>query len=59
MKEEISGMKEEISELKDDMSDVKVETKRLHHFDLLILDEVERVHEILNMHRADRSVHYA
>ena len=41
------------------MVDVKADLRRLHRDDALILDEVERVHNILDKHKDDKSVHTA
>lgn len=49
---DISGMKEDITELKADVTELKEEVKRLDQNDTLILNEVERVHHILNKHTA-------
>ena len=57
--EKVIALDQKVSSLERDMIDVKSDLKRLHHDDALILDEVERVHEILNSHRADKSVHTA
>lgn len=57
--QKVTGLDQKVSALERDMLDVKSDLKRLHHDDTLILDEVERVHEILNAHRADKSVHTA
>lgn len=45
--------------LEKDMIDVKSDLRRLHRDDALILDEVERVHEILDKHKEDKTVHTA
>ena len=71
--EKVTGMEKDVSELKADMVEVKadmVELKKdvtamkgeivhLHRYSDLILDEVERVHGILDMHKADKRVHTA
>lgn len=57
--QKVTGLDQKVSTLERDMLDVKSDLKRLHHDDTLILDEVERVHEILNAHRADKSIHTA
>ena len=70
MKTEISDMKTEISDMKTEMSDMKkdingikrkimVSTAELKAMDSMILDEVERVHELLGKHKADTRVHSA
>lgn len=37
---------EQLNEIKGEVKDIKEEIKELRHMDTLILDEVERVHEI-------------
>ena len=70
MKTEISDMKTEISDMKTEMSDMKkdingikrkimVSTAEFKAMDSMILDEVERVHELLGKHKADTRVHSA
>ena len=70
MKTEMSDMKTEMSDMKTEMSDMKkdingikrkimVSTAELKAMDSMILDEVERVHEILDKHKADTRVHSA
>ena len=41
------------------MVDVKADLKRLHQDDAFILDEIERVHHILDKHKANKAVHMA
>ena len=57
--EKVSTLDEKVSSLEKDMLDMKADLRRLHRDDNLILDEVERVHEILNNHRSDKTVHTA
>ncbi|MBQ3544811.1 MAG: hypothetical protein IJA34_07500 [Lachnospiraceae bacterium] len=66
MKDEINELKCETKEMKDEINGLKCETKEikgqiieLKRMDFLILDEVERVHELLNKHKEDRTVHTA
>ena len=63
MKTEISDMKTEMSDMKKDINGIKrkimVSTAELKAMDSMILDEVERVHEILDKHKADTRVHSA
>lgn len=57
--EKLDLLLEKVIGLEKDMIDVKADLRRLHRDDTLILDEVERVHEILSPHTKDRSVHTA
>ena len=57
--EKLDLLLEKVIGLEKDMIDVKADLRRLHRDDTLILDEVERVHEILSTHTKDRSVHTA
>ena len=57
--EKIVTLDEKITDLEKDMVDVKADLRRLHRDDTLILDEVERVHEILNKHKSDKVAHTA
>ena len=53
----------EIQDIKKDMNTLKRQvmksTAELKAMDEMIFDEVERVHSILDKHKADRSVHTA
>lgn len=59
LKDDVSTLKDDVSGLKDDVKDLKREVKKLHKNDDLILDEIERVHDILNEHVADTKKHTA
>lgn len=67
---EIQGMKTEMQDMKTEMQDMKKDinavkrqvtksTAELKAVDEMILDEVERVHLILDKHKKDKSVHTA
>ena len=66
---EITQIKSEVAEIKGEVSEIKgkMATKRqlmestakLKAMDEMVLDEVERVHGILDMHKADKTVHTA
>lgn len=60
---EMQDMKTEIQDVKKDVHALKRQimksTAELKAMDEMILDEVERVHEILDKHKADKSVHTA
>lgn len=55
----IVTLDEKVTGLEKDMIDVKADLRRLRRDDTLILDEVERVHEILNKHKSDKVAHTA
>ncbi len=57
--EKVIGLNEKVTGLEKDMIDVKADLRRLHRDDNLILDEVERVHDILDKHKSDTTVHTA
>ena len=57
--EKLDLLLEKVTGLEKDMIDVKSDLRRLHRDDTLILDEVERVHGLLNKHKQDKSAHTA
>lgn len=57
--EKTTGFDEKFTGLEKDMADVKYDLKQLHRDADFILDEVERVHAILDKHKSDKSVHTA
>ena len=57
--EKVAGLDQKVTRLEKDMVEVKTDLKHLHRDDAMILDEVERVHQILDKHKSDRSVHTA
>lgn len=63
LESEIQDMKKEIQDMKKDISAVKRQvmksTAELKAMDEIILDEVERVHLILDKHKKDKSMHTA
>lgn len=59
MKGEIQTLNQKVTGLEKDMVDVKADLRRLHRDADFILDEVERVHDILDSHKKDRTVHTA
>lgn len=70
LKEDVGILKEDVSILKEDVSILKRDYKKLNNklnksvkelkaMDNMILDEVERVHAILDLHKADKTVHTA
>ena len=59
LKEDMSKVKGEISVLKEDIAKMYIKFDGLRRYDFLILDEVERVHAILNRHMNNKSAHLA
>lgn len=68
--EEVRTIKTDVGTLKTDMTNVKSDVARLKRqlmestaklsgMDSLILEEVERVHDILDSHKADKTAHTA
>ena len=57
--EKVTVLDRKVTSLEKDMIEVKADLKCLHRDDNLILDEVERVHEILLTHMKDKSKHTA
>ena len=53
LKEEVSELKEEVSVLNKDVNMLKEKAIKLEKMDRLILDEVERVHEIMDKRTDD------
>ena len=59
MKDEMQTLNQKVTGLEKDMVDVKADLRRLHRDDDFIIDEVERVHEILTKHTENKTVHTA
>lgn len=57
--EKVTSLDERMTHVEGDIIEIKADIRQLHKFDKLILDEVERVHSILDTHKADKSVHSA
>lgn len=61
--DKIDSLESDIQDIKKDLSNVKRQvmksTAELKAMDEMILDEVERVHSILNRHKEDKTVHTA
>lgn len=61
--EKVNGMDDKVSILERDLNAVKRQVMKsaaeLKAMDEMILDEVERVHELLNRHKEDKAVHTA
>lgn len=59
LSEKVDKMDENIETIKKDVKRLKKDTIKLQAMDESILDEVERVHEILDKHIADPKAHTA
>ena len=57
--QKVTGLDQKVTGLEKDMVDVKADLRRLHRESDFILEEVERVHGILDKHKSDKSVHTA
>ena len=57
--EKVVVLDQKVTRLEKDMVEVKTDLKHMQRDDAMILDEVERVHKILDRHKSDRSVHTA
>lgn len=61
--DKINDIETELQDIKKDVNNVKRQimksTAELKAMDELTLDEIERVHEILHKHKADKTVHSA
>ena len=59
MEQDIKVIHQDINGMKKDIVDMKADIKMLYRSDRLILDEVERVHNILEKHISDTNKHSA
>ncbi len=59
LKEGLTVVQEEVETVKRDVKHLKKGVIKLEAMDEAILDEVERVHEILDEHKSDKTVHTA
>lgn len=57
--QKVTGLEQKVTNLEQDVVEMKADIRRLHRNDALILDEVERVHEILSDHMKDTTKHTA
>ena len=55
----LSRLESEVSCIKEDVTELKSQIVELRDNDRMILSEVERVHEILDMHKEDKTIHIA
>ncbi|MEY8338198.1 hypothetical protein AALB16_09270 [Lachnospiraceae bacterium 62-35] len=57
--EKLDLLLEKVIGIEKDMIDVKADLRRLHRDDNFIIDEIERVHAILDKHKTDKTKHTA
>lgn len=57
--QKVAGLDQKVTNLENDMVDVKTDLRRLHRDADFILNEVERVHDILDKHKNDKTAHTA
>ncbi len=57
--EKFTVFDQRVSNIEKDVIDIKGDLRHLHRNAEFILDEVERVHAILDQHKADKTVHTA
>lgn len=57
--EKVTSLDERMSHVEGDITEIKADIHQLQNHDKLILDEVERVHSILDKHKSNKSVHTA
>lgn len=57
--EKLDLLLQKVTGLEKDTVDVKADLRRLHRDDDFIIDQVERVHDILDRQKEDKSVHTA
>lgn len=57
--EKLDLLLQKVTGLEKDMVDVKADLRRLHREDDFIIDQVEKVHDILDRQKEDKSVHTA
>lgn len=56
---DVQSMKDDLETVKQDVKHLKKEAIKMQAMDEAILDEVERVHCILDKHKEDKTVHTA
>ena len=59
LKEDVQSTKDELETVKRDVKHLKKEAIKMQAMDEAILDEIERVHSILDTHKDDKIVHTA
>jgi len=59
LESKVTSLEREVATIKEDVTEIKGQMVELRDADRMILSEVERVHEILDLHKEDKSVHIA
>lgn len=59
LEQKLQPIKDELGTVQRDVKHLKKEAIKMQAMDEAILDEVERVHEILDKHKEDKSAHSA
>ncbi len=55
----VTGLERDVVAIKEDVAEIKGQIVDLKATDSMILSEVERVHDILDIHKEDKTVHIA
>lgn len=59
LEREVATIKEDVAIIKEDITEIKGQVVELRDMDKMILNEVERVHGILDIHKEDKTIHIA
>jgi len=59
LESKVTSLEREVATIKEDVREIKGQIVELRDADRMILSEVERVHEILDIHKEDKTVHIA
>ena len=57
--EKVNSLDTKVTSIEKDIVDVKADLRRLYRDNAFIIDEVERVRDILDQHKEDKSIHTA
>ncbi|MBE5932871.1 MAG: hypothetical protein E7263_05550 [Lachnospiraceae bacterium] len=59
LESKVTNLENDVATIKEDVREIKGQIVELRDADRMILSEVERVHEILDIHKEDKTVHIA
>ena len=59
LESKVTNLENDVATIKEDVTEIKGQIVELRDADRMILSEVERVHEILDIHKEDKTVHIA